>query len=124
MKRLIVTCSVLFLFALAPAVAGVVIEMGSIESDASASGDTIYAQDGMLRMDALATGGKAIIANPSGDLEVKEILKSIDQLEKGEFEARNIFAFKEQFQWFLLPAILLLLFEPFKSERTRTRRAR
>ena len=58
MKRLIVTCSVLFLFALAPAVAGVVIEMGSIESDASASGDTIYAQDGMLRMNPSTADGK------------------------------------------------------------------
>lgn len=95
---------------------------GSIKKDVEGRGVLSRLDFKTLQDIALATGGKAIIANPGGMLEVKEILDSIDALERGELEARNYKAFEERFQWFLLPAILLLLLEPLKSDRSRQTR--
>lgn len=95
---------------------------GSIKKDADGRGIVSRLDFKTLQDIALATGGKAIIANPAGTLEIKEILDSIDTLERGDFEERRFTAYEERFQWFLLPAILLLLLEPLKSDRSRPSR--
>ncbi|GAB4310880.1 MAG: VWA domain-containing protein [Candidatus Sumerlaeia bacterium] len=92
---------------------------GAIKKDREGKGVVSRLDFQTLQQVALATGGKAIVANPSGDLEVQEILLSLDAMEKGEFETRRYTAHEERFQWFLLPAVLLLILEPLKSERRR-----
>lgn len=94
---------------------------GGIKKDEEGKGVVTRLDFQTLQEIALATGGKAIIANPGGDLEVREIMESIDALERGDYEERRFSEFEERFQWFLLPAILLLMLEPLKSDRARRR---
>jgi Ca-activated chloride channel family protein len=68
---------------------------------------------------AAETGGKAIKANPSGELEVKEIARAIDALKGRDLHSTAMTIYAERFQYFLAPAILLLLAEMALGERKR-----
>jgi Ca-activated chloride channel family protein len=68
---------------------------------------------------ALATGGKAIKANPHGELELDEIYGDIDKMQKKLQESRVYTIYEDRFQYVLLPAIVLLILEGIKSDRKR-----
>lgn len=68
---------------------------------------------------ALATGGKAILANPSGDVELKEILRDVKTLKETDLQAKAFTIHKERFQYSLLPAVILLAAEMLLSDRRR-----
>lgn len=68
---------------------------------------------------AQITGGKAVKANPRGGAELDTILGDLEQLSKAEHQDRIYRVYKERFQWFLLPAILLLAWEALQSGGSR-----
>jgi Ca-activated chloride channel family protein len=72
-----------------------------------------------LRQIALATGGMAIQANPSGDLELKEIVKAVMALKEGDLESTSLVLHEERFQFFLTLALAALGAEMLLSDRKR-----
>lgn len=64
-----------------------------------------------LKQLALTTGGKAILANADGDMELRAINRDIQALKDSELQDSNWIIYKERFQVFLLPALLLLVGE-------------
>ncbi|MFP4379323.1 MAG: vWA domain-containing protein [Candidatus Sumerlaeia bacterium] len=68
---------------------------------------------------AFATGGQAILANPSGDMELEAIYSEIKALDDQELQTRKLVVHKERFQYFLAPAALLLVLEMIMSDRRR-----
>ncbi|NQU43525.1 VWA domain-containing protein [bacterium] len=77
-----------------------------------------------LRRIALETGGKAILANPSGEVELDAIHEDIAVLKNAELESTRQVQHEERFQYFLLPAIALLMLEILLGERRRERKAK
>lgn len=76
---------------------------------------------------AQATGGKAIKANAEGATELEPIMHDIDSLQKTQQQDTLHRVYTERFQWFLLPAILFLLWEALEtcySRRGRTWKGR
>lgn len=65
--------------------------------------------EGTLTRIADATGGQYFRATDTASLQ--QIYKSIDQLERTEFEAPAYYEWRELYPWFLFPALLLLLIE-------------
>lgn len=59
---------------------------------------------------AIAGGGQAFLIN-QGDAAVEALKKAADHLEKHAIEVRSFSEYESHFQWFLLPALLLLLLE-------------
>ena len=67
-----------------------------------------------LHMDTLSkiaevTGGKAFMAGKSPLGAIDQIVHLIDRQQKAEFEARRQLIYQDRFQWFLSPALLILL---------------
>ena len=71
---------------------------------------------------ALETGGKAVLANPTGDAEVTAIYGDIQTLRKRELDANIRTYYEDRFQYFLLPAIILLFYFIVKPERRTIKR--
>lgn len=71
---------------------------------------------------ALATGGKAVKANPHGELELDQVYGDIDKMQKKTEESRIHTIYEDRFQYVLLPAVILLILEGITSDRTRKRR--
>ncbi|RPH37235.1 VWA domain-containing protein [bacterium] len=65
---------------------------------------------------AAAGSGKYFRGTSSQD-ELDEIYKNINALQKKEFGVKQFTDFEDRFQWFLLPAALLLLVELFITEK-------
>jgi Ca-activated chloride channel homolog len=74
-----------------------------------------------LRDLALTTGGKAIRANERGDLEIEMITRDIHSLETANLKSNVVTSHVERFQWFLTPALILLVIEMVVGERSRRR---
>jgi Ca-activated chloride channel homolog len=74
--------------------------------------------DALTKM-AYATGGKAIVANPSGDAELKEVYKDIEKLKEIDLQSKVLTIHKERFQYLLLPAVILLAAEMLLSDKRR-----
>ncbi len=72
-----------------------------------------------LQQIALQTGGVALLANSSGDAEASEIYANIQTMRKRELQSQVHQMYEDRFQYFLLPAILLLLYISVKPERRR-----
>ncbi|MBN1867523.1 VWA domain-containing protein [Candidatus Sumerlaeota bacterium] len=68
---------------------------------------------------AAETGGKAIKANSSGDLEIKEIAGDIDALLDRDLHSTAMTIYAERYQYFLALAIVFLLAEMLLGERRR-----
>ncbi|MBX7246591.1 MAG: VWA domain-containing protein [Candidatus Sumerlaeaceae bacterium] len=64
---------------------------------------------------ASQTGGKAIKANASGFSELDVIMADLSQFQASNQEDRIHRVYTERFQWFLLPAILLLIWEALET---------
>lgn len=73
----------------------------------------------LLRQIAAATGGTAILANPTGDLELREVYKRIASLKEKDLHSTSMTIYSERFQYFLAVAILLLIAEMTLSDRKR-----
>lgn len=71
---------------------------------------------------ALETGGKAVLANPTGDAEVATIYNDIQTLRKRELDTSIRTYYEDRFQYFLLPAIILLFYFIIKPERRTAKR--
>ncbi|QWR78870.1 VWA domain-containing protein [Candidatus Magnetomonas plexicatena] len=78
-------------------------------------GNTVYqniqsdVDDATLTAIATLTGGLYFRATDFASL--KKIYAEIDKLEKTSFEEKRFFEYKEYFHFFLIPALILLLFE-------------
>jgi Ca-activated chloride channel homolog len=72
-----------------------------------------------LRKIAVATKGKAILANPTGDLELREVQKSVASLKDMDLKSKALTIHKERFQYFLAIAIIVLGGEMLLSDRKR-----
>ena len=71
----------------------------------------------MLREVTRATGGDAIKSLESGYLELDRIIAAINDMKRTQLNTQ-VFALREdRFQWFLFPAILLLVVEMLLSDR-------
>ncbi len=65
-----------------------------------------------------ATSGNYIEMDPKR-FGVEPILKALKKLQRSEIKSRLVKDYDEVFQWFLLPALLLLLFDTSLGERRR-----
>lgn len=72
-----------------------------------------------LRQIALATGGEAILANPTGEKEVLEVTKRIDALAKNDLGTSAVTIHIDRFQIPLAMALALLALEMLIGERRR-----
>lgn len=72
--------------------------------------------ENLLRKIALAGGGQAFNIS-QGDAAISALRREVDNLQKRELEVRSFAEFESWYQWFLLPALLLLLVEFFISFR-------
>jgi Ca-activated chloride channel family protein len=73
---------------------------------------------------ATATHGRAFETSNLGQVEINSIARAIDAMPQRDLEEEHVRHRAEQFQAFLLPAILLLLLEPLLlTRRWRRRRA-
>lgn len=75
-----------------------------------------------LREITAATGGKYFPATANGS-ELDALSAEMDRLQKGDIVSRETVEKHEQFQWFLVPALLLFLLGEMIPER-KTQRAR
>lgn len=73
----------------------------------------------LLRQISAATGGKAILANPTGDLELREVYRDISSLKEKDLKSSSVVLYAERFQYFLAVAIILLAAEMLVSDRKR-----
>ncbi len=69
-----------------------------------------------LRMIANDGGGKYYLSSASGN-ELEQIYKDLASIEKTEFGAKRITEYEDKFYYFLIPALVLLLWEVFLSDR-------
>ena len=70
----------------------------------------------VLKKIADNTKSKYIVGATTKDV-VEEIKKSLDKIEKSEFESQQIADFESQYQWFLALGFLLLLVDVFLLEK-------
>lgn len=70
----------------------------------------------VLKKIADNTKSKYILGTTTKDV-VEEIKKSLDKIEKSEFESQQIADFESQYQWFLALGFLLLLIDVFLLEK-------
>lgn len=74
-----------------------------------------------LQKIALATDGEYYRAT-TGEVELDKIYEAISKMEKKEVGTLKFTNFEERFQWFLLPALILLCVEAILSDRARLKR--
>ncbi|MGB5404656.1 VWA domain-containing protein [Robiginitalea sp.] len=70
-----------------------------------------------ILMDIAAEGNGAYIDGENTAAAVEAIQEILSQMDKKEFEAKQFAEFKDQFQWFLGGALILLLLDIFVLER-------
>lgn len=70
----------------------------------------------ILKKIADNTKSKYIVGTATKDV-VEEVKKSLDKIEKSEFESQQIADFESQYQWFLALGFLLLLLDVFLLEK-------
>lgn len=70
----------------------------------------------ILKKIADNTKSKYIVGTATKDV-VEEVKKSLDKIEKSEFESQQIADFESQYQWFLALGFLLLLVDVFLLEK-------
>lgn len=77
-------------------------------------------ESGNLGKIALSGHGEYYNIN-QGDAAVQALTRAVDGLQKRAMEVRSFAEFESRYQWFLLPAILLLALEYFISYRKKNR---
>lgn len=82
------------------------------------AGNTIITKLNEKMLQEIASEGKGVYVRASNaDDGLRYILNSIAELEKAEFESKTFTDYDDLFQWFLIPAFLLLLIEALITER-------
>ncbi len=76
-----------------------------------------------LQKVALASGGKFYHAT-AGEMELDKVYDEISKMEKKELEGRLMMQYEDRFQYPLIIAILLIIWEFFIPEKKRVRKAR
>lgn len=66
--------------------------------------------ESLLRKIALSGGGKSFLLG-EGDRAISTLQREINGLEKREMSVRSYAEFESWYQWFLLPALLLLFLD-------------
>jgi len=93
---------------------------GSFKKDTE--GHTVNSRLDLVLLQKIAqyTDGKTIKANPKGGLELDVLYADIGLIQKKTLRSRTYTIYEERFQYFLLPAILLLILEMLLGDRRRT----
>ncbi len=82
------------------------------------NGETVITRLDETTLKKIAEEANGIYVNGSNTNEVVSVIKdTLDQIDKKEFESKQIADFKDQFQWFLALGILLLFIDIFFLER-------
>ncbi|MCX7016996.1 MAG: VWA domain-containing protein [Candidatus Sumerlaeota bacterium] len=76
-----------------------------------------------LKKIAQATGGSAILGLESGFKEIDAIYEDMQSIEKKRLESLTHSLFRDRYQYFLLPAIMLLTLEMLMGDRKRRPKA-
>jgi Ca-activated chloride channel family protein len=76
--------------------------------------------EGLLRKIAELTGG-AYWRSSRGEVEVDSLVREINRMGQKGLKSEKIIEYEENFQYFLIPAFLLLILELILSERMRSR---
>jgi len=85
------------------------------------SGDIVRTRmDEVLLQKLAAAGGGAAYRITQGDAAVQAIRREVGRLEKRALEVRSFSEFESYYQWFLLPAFLLLALEAWFSWRKKS----
>lgn len=84
-------------------------ESGSFKEDPSGAKVNTQLRMDTLRKIAEATGGAAIEAGQSFAPAVESVARLIEAQQKVEFDQQRQVMYQDRFQWFLLPALLLIL---------------
>ena len=83
-----------------------------------AEGEVVITRLNEEVLSEIASDGNGAYINGENTAEVVELIKeTLDQMDKKEFEAKQFAEFKDQFQWFLGIAVLLLFLDIFVLER-------
>lgn len=77
-----------------------------------------------LKAIAAATGGVAIKARPLGFMELDRIAAEIDGLQQRTLSETERIVYRERYQWFLFPALLLIVLEGCLGDRKRAAQRR
>lgn len=84
-------------------------ESGGFKEDKSGRKVNTQLRMDLLRQMAEETGGQAFEAGDSPLAAIDQIARLIRRQEKVQFEARRQIIYQDRFQWFLAPALLILL---------------
>lgn len=79
--------------------------------------------EGTLRQIAELTGGEYVRLDPHR-FGLEELVDALATMKKAEVDARLVKQYDEAFEWFVVPALLLLLAEAWVGERRRSARRR
>jgi Ca-activated chloride channel homolog len=81
-------------------------------------GNTVITKLNELMLQEIAAAGNGVYVRASNaDVGLNNLLNAIEKLEKKEYESKLYGDFEDRFQWFIAPALLLLLIELLISER-------
>jgi len=85
------------------------------------SGGTVVSKLNIDMLKDVAKAGEGqFFQLTNGTKEIDNILDELSGMEKKEFEDRVFTDYEDQFQWLLAPALLLLVFNLFYTERKKT----
>jgi Ca-activated chloride channel family protein len=81
-------------------------------------GNTIVTKLNEQMLKEIAAAGNGVYVRASNaDVGLNNLLSAIEKLDKKEYESKLYGDFEDRFQWFIAPALLLLLIEMLLTER-------
>jgi Ca-activated chloride channel family protein len=81
-------------------------------------GNTVVTKLNELMLQEVAAAGNGVYVRASNaDVGLNNLLNAIEKLEKKEYQSKLYGNFEDRFQWFIAPALLLLLIELLLTER-------
>ncbi len=81
-------------------------------------GNTVITKLNELMLQEIAAAGNGVYVRASNaDVGLNNLLSAIEKLEKKQYESKLYGDFEDRFQWFIAPALLLLLIELLLTER-------
>ena len=93
---------------------------GAVKKDAKGNTVITKMNPALLRQIAEKTNGIAVLHQNTSSVE--EIAKRLNAIQKNEMDETIFVQYESRFQYFLLPALLLLILETFFSNRKRIKR--
>ena len=81
-------------------------------------GNTVNTKLNETMLQEIAAAGKGVYVRASNaDVGLNNVLDSLEKMEKKQYESKLYGDYEDRFQWFIAPALLLLLIELFLSDR-------